>query len=70
MKTLGRFLSGLILGSIAGSLLALLLTPASGNDVRKRVKDNILYVKNEVQSAARERSEELKKELARLQQKV
>ena len=70
MKTLGRFLSGLILGSIAGSLLALLLTPASGSDVRKRVKDNILYVKNEVQSAARERSEELKKELARLQQKV
>ena len=70
MKTLGRFLSGLILGSIAGSLLALLLTPASGSDIRKRVKDNILYVKNEVQSAARERSEELKKELARLQQKI
>ncbi len=70
MKSIERFLGGFVIGGILGSLLALLLTPASGSDVRRRVKDNILYVKSEVQIAAKERSEELKKELARLQQKA
>ena len=70
MKSIERFLGGFVIGGILGSLLALLLTPATGSEVRRRVKDNILYVKSEVQIAAKERSEELKKELARLQQKA
>ena len=53
-----------------GSLLALLLTPTSGSDLRTRIKDNIYYVKDEVKLAAEQRSAELKQELARLQQKA
>lgn len=70
MKTVGRFFIGLILGGIVGSALGLLLAPSTGNEMRTRIKDNILYVRKEVETAAKNKSIELKEELARLQKKA
>lgn len=69
MKALGKFLAGFLLGGILGSLLAMLLAPVSGNELRGRIENNFYRVRTEVESAARQRSEELKQELARLQKK-
>lgn len=69
MKALEKFLAGLLLGGIVGSLLALLLAPVSGVEMRNRIKTNVHHVRSEVESAAKQRSEELKQELARLQKK-
>jgi gas vesicle protein len=70
MRTLGRFFIGLLLGGITGSALALLFAPLSGEEMRTRIKDNVYYVRNEVETAAKQRSEELKLELAKLQKKI
>jgi len=69
MKSIEKFLTGFILGGVIGALAVLLYTPESGDKMRARLKDNFLLVRDEVQNATRQRSEELKQELARLQQK-
>lgn len=69
MKAIEKFFSGFLLGGIIGALAILLFTPESGDKMRTRLKDNFYHVREEVQNAARQRSEELKQELARLQQK-
>ena len=69
MKSIEKFLTGFLLGGIAGAMVVLLYTPESGDKMRTRLKDNFYLVRDEVQNAARQRSEELKQELARLQQK-
>ncbi len=69
MRSIEKFLTGFMLGGIMGALLVLLSTPESGDKMRARLKDNFYHVRDEVQNAARARSEELKQELAKLQQK-
>lgn len=69
MKAIEKFLTGFILGGVVGALVVLLYTPESGDKMRTRLKDNYFLVRNEVHNATRQRSEELKQELARLQQK-
>jgi gas vesicle protein len=70
MKTFGKFLAGFVLGGITGSLIGLLFAPTTGSQTKAKIKDNIYYVRDEVQKAANQRSEELKKELAFLQKKA
>jgi gas vesicle protein len=70
MDRFGKFLAGAVIGGIVGSVLGLLLAPAPGNQTTEQVKQRIIYVKDEVQKAAAQRSEELKQELSILQKKV
>ncbi len=70
MKTALKFLAGLLIGGIVGSVIALLWAPVSGVEMRDRIQTNIHHVRSEVESAAKQRSEELKQELARLQKKA
>lgn len=69
MNTIGKFLTGFFLGGITSTLIVMLYTPSSGIEMRARLKDNYYHVRDEVQNAARQRSDELKQELARLQLK-
>jgi gas vesicle protein len=70
MDRFGKFLAGAVIGGIVGSVLGLLLAPAPGNQTTEQVKQKIIYVKDEVQKAAAQRSEEFKQELSILQKKV
>lgn len=70
MKLFSKFLVGFLFGGILGSALALLLTPMPGAEMRSLVQDKIAYVKDEFETAAKSRSEELKLELAKLQKKA
>lgn len=69
MKKLSKFLAGLFIGAILGSALATLLAPMAGTEMRAKIEENYLNIRNEVQNAAKQRSEELKIELAKLQKK-
>lgn len=70
MDKFGKFLAGVFIGGIIGSVLGLLLAPAPGSQTTEKVMQKFNYVKDEVQKAAAQRSEELKQELAVLQKKV
>ncbi len=70
MKVVAKFLAGFLIGGIVGSVIALLLAPVSGVEMRDRIKTNVHRVRSEVETAAKQRSEELKQELARLQKKA
>ena len=70
MDKIGKFLAGVLIGSVVGSVIGLMLAPTPGDQTRAKIKQNINYVKDEVQKAAAQRSDELKQELAALQKKV
>ena len=70
MDKFGKFLAGVMIGGIVGGVLGLLLAPAPGSQTCEKVKERFTYVKDEVQKAAAQRSEELKQELAVLQKKA
>lgn len=70
MSKFGKFLAGFVLGGITGSLIGLLLAPTTGSETQGKIKDKFYYVRDEVQKAVNQRSEELKKELDSLQKKA
>lgn len=67
---MGKFFAGLMIGGIVGGFIGLLLAPSAGEETRKCLKEKVYYVRDEVKKAAAERSDELKKELAALQNKA
>jgi gas vesicle protein len=68
MRKLSSFLFGAFLGSAVGVLMAILLAPASGEDLRQRVRDFGNKTVEEIRQAAQRRREELEAELAKLRQ--
>jgi gas vesicle protein len=66
MKKFVSLLLGFVVGAVAGSSVALLLAPASGEAMRKQIRDRINTVQNEVNEAARSKRVELEKQLADL----
>jgi gas vesicle protein len=70
MKTIGRFMSGALLGAIVGGMLALLFTPVKGSTMRERISDSFFNIRNEVKVAAVTKANDLKMELARMQKKT
>ncbi|MCX6053605.1 MAG: YtxH domain-containing protein [Chloroflexi bacterium] len=69
MNKLGNFLFGAFLGALAGAVLALLFAPLKGMAMRERVEDSLVNIRNEVQEAANLKANDLKAELAKLQNK-
>lgn len=66
MRRVTSFLSGVMMGGLVGALLALLFTPASGEDLRSQVQDRVQQVRDEMRHAAVSRREELEGQLAGL----
>jgi len=63
MKNAMKFISGAILGVLAGSLVVMLLTPESGEDTRLAISEKIKFIRNQVLAAAKERQIELEAEI-------
>jgi len=69
MRTFWKFLLGAVIGGLLGSALALLFAPVAGNDLRERIRDYCTNIRNEVKTAATNKSLELQSHLAILQRR-
>jgi gas vesicle protein len=66
MKRVFSFLSGAVMGALVGSTLALLLTPASGDELRLKMQEQAQKIQQEVKNATESRRAELEEQLANL----
>jgi len=66
MNRVISFLSGAVMGALVGSTLALLLTPASGDEIRMKMQEQVQKIQQEVKSATESRRTELEEQLASL----
>ena len=51
MRKIFGFLLGAVTGGVLGAAAALLLTPSSGNEMRRQINTKIQLLQNEVQDA-------------------
>lgn len=58
------FIVGALLGGLVGATLALLLAPASGEEVRFQIRDRAITLQDEVKKAASDKRTELEQQLA------
>jgi gas vesicle protein len=70
MQKAVNFFVGMVAGSLLGSALALLLAPASGNQMRSDIQNYTTQVRNEVELAAQDRRKELESQLAKLRGEI
>jgi gas vesicle protein len=60
------FLEGFILGAMLGAVAAMLMAPASGEELRGQIQTEAQRIRSDVNQAASERRAELEKQLANL----
>lgn len=68
MRSISRFLAGLVFGGLMGAGMALILSPYSGKENRTYIVKYVDRVKEEVQTAMLEKRTEQEQELAKLRQ--
>ncbi len=68
MKKTLKFLTGAIIGAIAGSLTILLLTPESGENTRLAISEKLQYLREQMREAAKEKRVELEAEIEKYKQ--
>lgn len=66
MNRLINFVSGLLMGAIVGATIAVMLAPASGEELQSQIRERVEYVRSEAQKAAAQRRAELEDQLAHL----
>jgi gas vesicle protein len=66
MRRVISFLLGGVAGGLVGAVLVLLLTPASGSEIRGQVRERVIIMRDDVQAAASARRVELEQQLAQL----
>ena len=66
MKRTISFLSGAVMGGLVGATLALLLTPASGDELRGKMQEQAQRIQAEVKEAAAARRSDLEEQLVAL----
>ena len=67
MARIGRFLLGAIAGGLFSAALVMLLAPAPGGDMRKKISDRMDNIREEVRLASENRRKELELELEKMQ---
>jgi gas vesicle protein len=66
MRRALSFFAGVIMGSLVGATIAILLAPASGDDMRMQIKDRFTEIQKEIQQAVGDRRAELEAQLSAL----
>lgn len=69
MYKFGKFILGIFTGALLGGLLTILLTPMKGSEIRERLGNSFVNVRNDVKQAAQDRMTELNEQLAKMQNK-
>ena len=68
MRRFMSFLTGAMIGALVGSLTALLLAPASGDELRARARDRAASFRDDVREAYEARVAQLEAEIEALRQ--
>jgi len=68
MRRFTNFIAGAFCGALAGSIVALLIAPASGDELRQRATDRFGSLRDEMNDAYRMRRAQLEAELEALRQ--
>ena len=63
MKKFFSFVSGAIMGGLVGATIALLLAPATGEELRGQMKERIVTLQGEIEEAMGSKKVELEKKL-------
>jgi gas vesicle protein len=63
MRKFFNFFMGMMMGGLVGATVALLLAPASGEELRGQLQDQSIRLRDEVKSVAEARRAELEREL-------
>lgn len=63
MRKLLSFLGGIAVGALVGATAAVLLAPASGEELRGELRSRTSRFMDEIKDAAQERREELERQL-------
>ncbi len=66
MKRAFSFLAGAIMGALVGSTVTILLTPASGEELRAKMQEQAQRIQAEIKAASEARRAELEEQLASL----
>ncbi len=66
MRRFINFFVGATIGGFLGALLALMLAPSSGDEIRLEMRERIAKLQNELRQAAGERRAELEEQLEAL----
>ena len=66
MQRFVSFLIGAVVGALVGATVAILLAPASGEELRIQIQERATYLQDEVKKAAAERRAELEHQLQTL----
>ncbi|MFZ2097075.1 MAG: YtxH domain-containing protein [Anaerolineales bacterium] len=66
MRKAFNFLAGMMMGGVVGATIAILLAPASGEDIRIQLQDRATRLMDEVKAVAEARRAELERELSAL----
>ncbi len=70
MKKFFSFLSGAIMGGLVGAVLAILLAPSSGEELRGELKDRFGGFTEEINQAMKDKRVELESKLEELRKPV
>ena len=66
MRRFMSFLTGAVMGALVGATLAILLAPASGEELRSQIRSRAIQLQEDIRQAAAQRRAELEEQLAAL----
>jgi len=66
MKKISRFMTGAFLGVLVSSVLVLMFTPKSGNQLRNTLTERVQNIATDIRHASEQKRKELEEELERL----
>jgi gas vesicle protein len=63
MRKALSFLSGMITGGLVGAVVAILMAPTSGEDIRTQLQERTNRLREDIKAVAEQRRAELEREL-------
>ena len=66
MRRVFSFITGIFMGGVVGAMVAILLAPASGEEVREQIQERSIRLKDDIKAVAEARRAELERELTAL----
>lgn len=66
MRRAFSFLRGMIIGGVVGAVIAILIAPVSGEEIRGQLQERTIRLRDDIKSIAEERRAELERELEAL----